>query len=301
MLLLRPLLERLLALAVLTSCAVSASAQNLLVNPNFDHDTAGWQLASPPVFDPTRDVDGSPNSGSAMLQVSDSSDSFMCQCVNVEVPSGASFLFGGWFIVPPGQDPTGNAYFVLDVFAQQDCQGQDVGSGETPHILSAFTGWGMIQWIAGVEASGKSVHFCAGGGASQPTSVNFDDVFVKVASPNDCVAFAADKLCLNQSRYSVEATYRTADGVSGTAHAIQVTTESGYLWFFTSDNIEVTVKVIDACALNGTYWVFASGLTNVGLVLTVDDTKTGAQKTYTNPLGQALPIIQDTSAFATCP
>jgi hypothetical protein len=58
---------------------------------------------------------------------------------------------------------------------------------------------------------------------------------------------------------------------------------------------------LNACTLNSRFWVFAGGLTNVRVVMTVTDTQTGTVKTYTNPQGVAFQPIQDTSAFATCP
>jgi len=57
---------------------------------------------------------------------------------------------------------------------------------------------------------------------------------------------------------------------------------------------------MNACGING-YWVFAGGLTDVRVTLTVTDTQTGAVKTYTNPIGTPFQPIQDTSAFSTCP
>ncbi len=79
-----------------------------------------------------------------------------------------------------------------------------------------------------------------------------------------------------------------------------LTSDSGYFWFFNSANIELVVKVLDACTVNDHYWVFAGGLTNVEVVLTVTDTNTGAQQVYTNPLGTAYVPLQDTGAFE-CP
>jgi lysyl endopeptidase len=106
-------------------------------------------------------------------------------------------------------------------------------------------------------------------------------------------------MCLNNNRFKVEATYQ-AGSTSGQAQVVKLTSDTGYLWFFSSTNIEVVVKVLDACGING-YWVFAGGLTNVRVTLTVTDTKTGAVKTYVNPSDTAFQPIQDTSAFATCP
>jgi hypothetical protein len=65
--------------------------------------------------------------------------------------------------------------------------------------------------------------------------------------------------------------------------------------------VEAVVKVLNACTFNQKFWVFAGGLTNVQVTLTVTDTKTGTVRIYNNPQGAAFQPIQDTSAFATCP
>lgn len=109
-----------------------------------------------------------------------------------------------------------------------------------------------------------------------------------------------DTLCLNDGRFRVEATYETLQGQAGAARVVRLTDDTGYLWFFDASNVEVVVKVLNACS-RGRYWVFAGGLTNVRTVITVTDSQTGARKTYTNPQRQAFQPIQDTSAFSTCP
>ncbi len=108
-------------------------------------------------------------------------------------------------------------------------------------------------------------------------------------------------LCLNQGRFRVTATWRTPQGATGEARAVQLTPDAGYLWFFDPANIEITIKVLDGCGLNDRYWVFASGLTNVRVDLRVEDTVTGTVKTYLNPLGTTFAPRLDTNAFATCP
>jgi hypothetical protein len=76
--------------------------------------------------------------------------------------------------------------------------------------------------------------------------------------------------------------------------------DSGYFWFFSSTNIELLVKVLDACSGFGRVWVVAGGLTNVSVRLTVEDTVSGAVQIYDNPLGTAFAPLQDTQAFP-CP
>jgi lysyl endopeptidase len=108
-------------------------------------------------------------------------------------------------------------------------------------------------------------------------------------------------MCLADNRFAVTATWRTSDGNSGSGQAVRLTADTGYFTFFSASNVEAVVKVLNACGLNQKYWVFAGGLTNVNVVLTVRDTKTGTTKFYTNPQSTAFQPIQDTSAFATCP
>jgi pimeloyl-ACP methyl ester carboxylesterase len=114
-----------------------------------------------------------------------------------------------------------------------------------------------------------------------------------------CVA-TASALCLGGGRFRVEAAWQTGEA-AGFAGAVQTTPESGTFWFFSPSNVELDVKVLEGCGVNARWWVFAAGLTNVRVVLTVTDTLTGASKSYTNPQGTAFQPIQDTNALAVCP
>lgn len=108
-------------------------------------------------------------------------------------------------------------------------------------------------------------------------------------------------LCLNGGRFRVRVAWTRSGGGSGPGMAVPLTADSGYFWFFDAANIELVVKVLDACGIPpGNFWVFAGGLTNVGVVLTVDDRVAGSTRTYTNPLGMPFPPLQDTAAFE-CP
>ena len=107
-------------------------------------------------------------------------------------------------------------------------------------------------------------------------------------------------LCLNNQRYAVTTQWTKSDGTTGQGQAVALTRDTGLFWFFSSSNIEMVIKVLDGCGVDSAYWVFAGGLTNVRVVMTVTDTQTGAVKTYTNPQGQSFLPIQDTLAFA-CP
>ncbi|MBZ0114373.1 MAG: VCBS repeat-containing protein [Thermoanaerobaculia bacterium] len=129
------------------------------------------------------------------------------------------------------------------------------------------------------------------------------DVFIAVDDRIDVFRRAcAGQLCLLDGRFSVTAQWQDHQGNTGSARATALNADdSGTLWFFAPENPELMVKVIDACSFNGHYWVFASGLTDVEVRLTVVDTSTGLPKHYDNQLQEPFQPIQDTAAFATCP
>ena len=111
-------------------------------------------------------------------------------------------------------------------------------------------------------------------------------------------------LCLAGDRFEVRATFdppNDADDVFDPAQAVTLTADTGYFWFFDQANVEVVVKVLNACPVNERIWVFAGGLTDVAVEITVRDTDTGAVRVYDNPQSTAFQPIQDTGAFATCP
>lgn len=107
-------------------------------------------------------------------------------------------------------------------------------------------------------------------------------------------------LYLTDGRFRVEANWHTSTAAAAAAAAVPLTDDTGYFWFFDRANVEVVVKVLDACAFNGRFWVFSSGLTNVGVDIVVTDLATGAIFRVSNPLGSDFVPRFATDAF-TCP
>lgn len=111
-------------------------------------------------------------------------------------------------------------------------------------------------------------------------------------------------LCLNQNRFKAEVAWRTAAPANGPGVATAIpggTGDSGLFWFFSPNNQEMLLKVLDGCAINERYWVFYAATTNVEFAVTVTDTQTGSVRTYRNALGAPAPPVQDIGAFSGCP
>lgn len=102
---------------------------------------------------------------------------------------------------------------------------------------------------------------------------------------------------LAAGRFDVRAAWFTSFG-GGVAGIARLTANSVYATFFDPENPELVVKVLDGCGLNGRSWVFAAGLTSVGVQLVVTDTVTGLSRAWFNPEGQAFEPVLDTGAFA---
>lgn len=149
---------------------------------------------------------------------------------------------------------------------------------------------------AAMEASGVSAQSAppvAPSGRSDPATVA--NYVQETACAPDATA-----LCLNGGRFQVKVHWSTPQGTQGTGTAVPLTSDTGYFWFFDATNTEVVLKVLDACALNQSFWVFAAGLTDLDVLITVTDTRTGSTVLYRNRQGTPFAPIQDVSAFHTC-
>lgn len=117
-------------------------------------------------------------------------------------------------------------------------------------------------------------------------------------TPQPCIE-SSTQICLVKNRFQVSVAYDAGSGLSKMT-AIKYTPETGLFWFTDAGNIEVLLKMIDACDFNAKFWVYAGGTTDVQVNVTVTDTKTGTTKNYTNQRGKAFVTITDSNAFS-CP
>ena len=126
-----------------------------------------------------------------------------------------------------------------------------------------------------------------------------EGIFRTVVQPSlarDCVA-GKQALCLQQNRFEVRADWQDFAGGNGQGQTLPLTTDSGTFWFFSPDNVELIAKVLDGCGVNGHYWLFAAGLTDVEVHLKVDDTGVGGTRSYFHSGGNPFETIRDVNAF----
>ena len=117
------------------------------------------------------------------------------------------------------------------------------------------------------------------------------------AQPTVC-APGDERLCLSDGRFQIEVAWRDFAGNTGRGHAVPLSADTGYFWFFGASNVELIVKVLDGRGVNGHHWLFYGALSNVEYTVTVTDTQTGDVKTYHNPSG-SFASVADTSVFPT--
>ncbi len=118
------------------------------------------------------------------------------------------------------------------------------------------------------------------------------------------VSFSTDGPCTPTSDvlqfdgdYRVRMCYITGEGETGQAQAgVWASSQSGILWFFSRENAEVLVKVLDGCEYNGHRWVFVAPVTDLGFQLRITGPD-GDTWTHTNGAGTTAPTRSDTSAF----
>ena len=109
-------------------------------------------------------------------------------------------------------------------------------------------------------------------------------------------------LCLHGDRFQVQVRFRAPNGEERMANRIELTERAGLFWFFNPANVEMLLKVQDACvAPFDRWWVFIAATTDVEYHVTVIDTERSIVRNYDNPQGTAAVPVQDTDAFATCP
>jgi ELWxxDGT repeat protein len=93
------------------------------------------------------------------------------------------------------------------------------------------------------------------------------------------------ELCLN-GVFLVTVEWTDFEGRSGTGIADPFSASSGGFSFFSAENSELFVKLVEGSEVNGHLWLFVGALTNVGFRLTVRNLEDGTTRVYDNPIGR---------------
>lgn len=116
---------------------------------------------------------------------------------------------------------------------------------------------------------------------------------------NVCTSEDPLELCLGEGRFDVTVDFFDPRGRGWTAARTKAfSRDTGFFTFFGETNVEVMVKVLDACGVNGHYWVFAGGATDLGIRLTVLDKATGLSAPYETVAGRPFRAITNLRAFS---
>lgn len=97
--------------------------------------------------------------------------------------------------------------------------------------------------------------------------------------------------------YNVRMCYETSEGTIGEGKAgIWASGQSGLLWFFTRDNAEVLIKVLDGCDFNNHRWVYVAPVTDLAFNLYVVDSQRNTWSHH-NRQGDTASTRSDNEAF----
>lgn len=103
-------------------------------------------------------------------------------------------------------------------------------------------------------------------------------------------------LCL-RNRFRIEVNWRDPrTGDTGVGRVLPGTDDSAFFWFFDPGNVELVVKLIDGRRVNGHFWLFAGGLTDLEVTVHFTETLNGLTKIYRK---EAFDLcgLADTAAF----
>jgi len=272
-----------------------AAPPNLLSNTAFASNLSGWSGGSPGVWN-VADAAGRPGSGSLAVTnelTSAGSIRSIYQCA--PVTAGAAYTAASQYFLPASAPAGAAALLGLSFYPGPNCTGTSFGTSTSGVIRDR---WSPIAIVSLAPSGSQSVlvHLGAWKQTASPQSftVNHDNAYLRKSK----CGTGRFSLCLAGERFYVTAYSRNpSGGPLNSAGTAPFTADSGSFWFFDPVNLELNVKILDACTVNNKFWVFAAGTTTLEVQLHILDTVTGAIKEYENPAGQPFATIADVAAF----
>lgn len=144
--------------------------------------------------------------------------------------------------------------------------------------------------------------FDAFGGRGNPIAVSPDgkNVYIPAAGAGlvvlgeegesqiaSCTPLVVDgqpkRLCFQDSRFAVEVLWRDFEGREGEGTTVSLTPDSAFFYFFSRQNIELFVKLLDGRENNDHFWFYYGALSNVEYSILVTDTRRGKLRIYNSP------------------
>ena len=261
-------------------------------DPGFDGVTVTWD---------TRDAHQSLSSGSLKLKDSKllAGNGFTTIGRCFLVTPGLKYRFRAKTLVPAGQARTTKVLAQTSYNATSNCNNNHILTTLDSNQVVTSGQWQDLQITDFVAPEfAHSVWIRLGSSKQQAggsVDVLFDEVYLEELT-GACVS-APGTLCLGDNRFSVTIDWLTPAGDEGVGTAVPMTLDSGLFWFFEPSNLELLIKVLDACSFTSNYWVFFAATTNVNYRLTVTDTQTGGIKQYINPQNTLAQSVADIEAF----
>jgi hypothetical protein len=107
----------------------------------------------------------------------------------------------------------------------------------------------------------------------------------------------AEWLRLGQEhRFYVRAFFETPTR-TGLGSPILVGVDSGGFSFFSPNNLEIFIKILNGCSINDHWWLYISGLTDMATEIEIVDRMTDTATTYFNPQDTPFQAVSDVQAF----
>lgn len=277
--------------------AAPACSQNLIPDGDFDLNVTGWNDPGSVLSWSPIDAADESGSGSARLRYAGANaNSGVGAGRCVPIVAGRTYYLAARVLIPAGQARTGSGNLFFSFYSGENCSG---ARSDSPNLQATAPGtWSSLMTSATAPAGKLSAYVVMN--VMKTEAGGSFDVHVDDLAFGTCID-GPTSLCLDNQRFLVRATFRTAaGGPLGTAESVPLRADSGLFWFFGPENLELLVKVLDGCPINARHWVFLAATTDVEYHLEITDTATGAVKTYSNPLGVLSAARSDVDAFSGC-